>query len=639
MSASAITAQVKVNLQGYYRGQRLIGDTVVTMDRTPQRVLTSFAPPDNAGFAVRADPSFQGAIAIVLDYSGSMGARPDGSLDATKPDSKFQQMLQVLPKVLADIPPGTHLSIRLYGHLDLPVNPPGAPPNSAPEEQRLRFWTPLTQDERIIQEVIQSGPKKKDQLDNVMKKLTALLPRYYTPLVHSMKEAKANDFPKGFTGPRTLLVLTDGADTWYGLNDPQRRSKREFEEAFQDSDITVQMVVFKANASEVKIANEQFGEVVRFSTPGSIEMAENAQALSDQLDAALRPKLRLVDANGQRVRGVPRYGLPANAADASLNSLHYVSGPIEPGLYNGYVFRNVQPIGFDKGDRLLVRLFKADNGIGFERDLLAKDKLWQDRTKAEGGWVLGVPQVRDELTMQGRKLRLMTTVESTVGLAPKDGVLKQTWPRSVWWEVAPAVEGGPRPGTLHVSPLYGYPAPAWELLVDQWADPADPQQRRARVNVWCQADVPPVVTRVKVEPGGPPQDVDLDDGQKVSVAAAVEKHALFTGVGSRDGQLPAIDCLAVRVRHALKDRPVQVQLVAVPGVAKPAEEHRYYGSVNYTALFGPVTADQIRGKTVELEFVSVAKLKSGATPISFDPPPPRRGEERPRSFDLKTGER
>src|SRR5262249_25627795 len=147
-----------------------------------------------------------------------------------------------------------------------------------------RFWTPNTPTEQVFSETW--GPKGSVKLMTELKKYS---PEGYTPLVHSMIKAKANDFPKPFVGPRTLLVLTDGADTWYG-SDPTKQAKREFEEAFRDSDVSVRVIVFKATAGEERIAQEQFREVVNFPLPGTIELANNAVALTDVLRAALRPK-------------------------------------------------------------------------------------------------------------------------------------------------------------------------------------------------------------------------------------------------------------------------------------------------------------------------------------------------------------
>jgi hypothetical protein len=82
-----------------------------------------------------------------------------------------------------------------------------------------------------------------------------------------------------------------------------------------------------------------------------------------------------------------------------------------------------------------------------------------------------------------------------------------------------------------------------------------------------------------------------------------------------------------------------VQLGDLPGVPKPAEEHRYYGVLNYTALFGQLTADKIPDKGVDLDIISVDALKDAATRITFDLPAPSRNQQRPQPLRLEGEDR
>src|SRR5439155_17292363 len=66
LSANSVPP-LKVTLEGYYRGQRPPGETLVALERTPVRILAQVATPTSAGFAVRADKRFRGAEALVLD--------------------------------------------------------------------------------------------------------------------------------------------------------------------------------------------------------------------------------------------------------------------------------------------------------------------------------------------------------------------------------------------------------------------------------------------------------------------------------------------------------------------------------------------------------------------------------------------
>jgi hypothetical protein len=553
--------------------------------------------------------------------------------DWTKPDSKIKQALRVLPRVLADLPPGTPLSVRVFGHRRPPPLPAGLD-----ENQAYALEAKNTPRERIFEGPVTWGPKNTARLDQLMDQLNAFMPQGGTPLVQSMIEAQKNDFPADFRGPRTLLVLTDGMDTWYGKTDAQDRAKRDFENAFREADVTVQMVLFRAG-DEGPVALRQFGDVVNFRMPGFVDLANDPAALAQKLNAALLPKLRVLTPEGEPAEGVKPTGLPANRADAPLEGLR-AYGPLKPQLYQGVMYGTRQLLRLDRGDRLLIKLHNAGDGVRFERGLFADElaeRLREGRRKDQGAWVLGVPQVLNDETRQGRLLRLLTTLETTRGKVPgRDGVLQQTPPGSVWWDLAPAGEAV-KTGPLRVNRVYGYPAPAWEMTVDDW--PADPEPRKASLKVWCAADLPPVARRLTVTPTrdpGPEQDVELEDGSKVWLSVALEAHPLRTQADMIEP--PSVPCLVVRARFAA-DRPVQVQLGDLVGVPPPTgQEHRYYGSVNYTALFGSLTPDQVAGKRIPLEVVSVPRLKAGATEIGQELPTPRPNDPRPQPLKL-IGER
>ncbi len=624
---TARTADQAVGLRGYYRGQWLRGETLVQLDRAPVRTLVWTEPAADAGFAVRADDNLNlGAIAIVLDYSGSMAQKTDGNFDWTAPTSKFRQAQGVLEKVLRGLPQGTPISIRLFGH----EAPPGsANPNPQAREVEETRATPSRQ---LYKGQVTWSQDNPAPLKELTKRLSGIQPKYGTPLIESMRQAKAQDFPPNFTGPRTLLVLTDGADTSHLPAVRVQEVRKEFEAAFGESDISVQLVLFRVDPQEVADARQQFERVGLFRTPGRLWETNDPNVLAENLEMALRPKMRLLH-NGVPVEGVPRAGLAANRAGDPLHRLR-PSGPVTPGLYEGLVFDSPQKVRLDRGDRLLVHLSSGADGVRFGRDLLAQE-FPQARRKEEGDWVLGVPQNMNDETREDRLLRLMATLESKRGLWPgREGVLQQVRPRSVWWEVTPGGKEGAAVGPQRIANLFGFPAPAWEVVVEHW--PADPEPRPVQLKVWCAEEPPPVGKRVPVTPGDsavtlPPIDLD---GERVEVSVSLEPQPLRR---TADLTEPSpVPCLVVRVQHA-PDRPVLVSLGDFPTAR---QEHRYYGKENYTAMFGPVTRDQLAGRAVQLELTSVTKLKAACTAIAIELPPPRRGEIRLQPLDLApVGER
>ena len=81
---SPIVEQTSLTLRGYYRGQRLAEPTPVDLFPLADNIRAELPLPRMGSVAVRAPAAVQqrfgagnGAVAIVLDCSGSMGVQPD----------------------------------------------------------------------------------------------------------------------------------------------------------------------------------------------------------------------------------------------------------------------------------------------------------------------------------------------------------------------------------------------------------------------------------------------------------------------------------------------------------------------------------------------------------------------------------
>src|SRR5262249_33737042 len=110
---------VTVLYRGYYRGQVPECGVKVDLKAMPDLIVTRPPPPEGAAIAVRADNDLnRGAIAIVLDCSGSMGG-PLNANDLEKgkalPDNaRIKLAIRALEETLNLVPEGTQISIRVF---------------------------------------------------------------------------------------------------------------------------------------------------------------------------------------------------------------------------------------------------------------------------------------------------------------------------------------------------------------------------------------------------------------------------------------------------------------------------------------------------------------------------------------------
>jgi hypothetical protein len=619
--------------------QRAQPAPALTIPGTPDVVLVHVLPPLPAGFAVRADddpdqrpgapvgsaPSVGlGAVAIVLDYSGSMRATDSGRDNWQAPDSKIRQALTVLKSVLGTLPRGTPVSIRIFGH-----KKPAVASNNPDPEVKEAEDTRATPSERVFRGRVTWSRENPAPLQGLMDKLSAYHPQWGTPLLDSMVAAKAEDFPSGFQGARTLVVLTDGADTSYPRATRVEAVSRRLKEEFADGDVSIQMILFRVDQQEEGDARNQFTGLAQLRPPGRLRVAKTVATLAADFDEALRPKLRLLD-GGEPVPGVPPDGLPANRARDGLYDLRF-SGPVEPRLYTAQVFNSRQRLWLDRGDRLLVRLRGGGDAVQFERGLLA-DEFPTATTKAVGAWRLTVLSNQSVSNRPGPALRVLAALETTDGRVPgRGGVLQQTRPAFVWWEVGPVGANPQPPGALRVCPASGYPAAAWELTLDDW--PAD---RPGHLRVWCGTDPPPVVRRLPLDParladGGFRQAVEADDGRPAEVSVTHEERPLRTDPDRPESR--TAPCLVVHVKYP----PGQPLLARLIGFGTAGQEHRFYQAAGaYVGLFGPVPKDHPRGSGMHLELLSVRQFTGHSTAIALDLPPPR---AQPQPPPLRLGSR
>ena len=163
-------------MRGLFRGQRFAVETAIDLHLLPEQVVGRHPVPPGASLSVRAQDGVldrlgtsSGAIAIVLDCSGSMGPAAG---QAWGPTTKYREATQALRQVLQGLTKGTVVSVWVFG-------------------QAVGFEKTVKDAERTInriQEPIAWDPGDPGQLKRLMDRVEypALEPWNESPIVRTM---------------------------------------------------------------------------------------------------------------------------------------------------------------------------------------------------------------------------------------------------------------------------------------------------------------------------------------------------------------------------------------------------------------------------------------------------------------------
>ena len=115
----ATTREATSTARGLFRGQRFALTTRIDLQRTPKVVAARQPRPATARVSVRAEDTVfersglsRGAVAIVLDASGSMGPPEGKAYDGT---TRYATATRALEQVLREMPAGTTVSLYVFG--------------------------------------------------------------------------------------------------------------------------------------------------------------------------------------------------------------------------------------------------------------------------------------------------------------------------------------------------------------------------------------------------------------------------------------------------------------------------------------------------------------------------------------------
>jgi hypothetical protein len=608
-----------VRWHGLYRGQHLDVQTPVRLHPVAEVTRVDQPPPADAALALRATRSAvgqhgkaRGAIAIVLDCSGSMGPPPGQPMtDATR----FRRVTGVLEKVLEEIPQGTVVSLWTFGQAE------GALRSVRDAERTVK---------RLQDPVTLTG--EEGQIAGITAKVAELVPWNESPILRTILRARED--VADAEGTKTILVLTDGNDNRFASDreiNPRGEGLSEvLQREFKGSGISVNVVGFEIESKEEEKTREQFGVVRDMDPPGLYVNVKDLASLGPRLLDALRPKLRY---RIVRADTVPVDGLQGVAQDAGVEGgtdawLRFppsaVPGTYQVELSSGAV--GTQRVALSGGDRLLLNLFSAGRELALERSLFSEEPGLSLRpSRLRRGWRAAVLQ--NQRVASG--LQMLATLEKKPDR--RESVLKVQRPLYAWAELK-LPDGVTGAFAVRWGRQEGYPAEAWGFDVPAWPkDPATGAPARPVLDLWWTPDRPPepaAVLRRDIDLrtlGDLDKEVRADGSSVRLLSVAVEQHWVQTSPETVQGKPAGLQqrwCLAVRVSHH-EGWPVWVEPEGLTDLA--GQEHRFYARAGkYVGLFWfgeAVTEEQVR-EHVEttlagLKFFTVGQFRREAEARGF----------------------
>jgi hypothetical protein len=575
-----------ITLHGRYRGEVLAQATPINLYSVPDVIATHVDPDTPAAIAARIDDKFQsqGGIVIVLDYTGSM-------------ERKIKQVTKAVKEVLEKIPRGTRVSIWLFGRKQGPGN------TDSSEE--------LTKVEPITKSPIR-WEQNRFQIDNIMQELEASEPMNYSPVIEAM--ARASEDLHNVRGVKNLLVLTDGADNLFTRKErPESRelhrrhstddAAKFLKAEFADTDIFINVVLYKTEAGEQAEARHQFAVVEKLPLLGKVIEEKDADKLADTMQRLLRPKLRLLRDDGSRPKDFPEDGLFASFPEET--DLYW-----SPGLDPGITYRASLPplkpqnVQLDPGDRLELIATHREGQLGWERGVFGElfftdKKLSSENRQAYSqnrDWLMALLQ--NQLKPNDRSLELMTTIEDAAHRAPSEGTVSQRKPKFIYFEL----EGAEKPVVLRYNNLADYPGPAWGLNVDSPSELSYDPGRAPVLRAFWGDRLPETIASFTRENSKPLAKDFKGLLQGVTLEASVEKYDVQPGVTE--------SCLVVRARRS-DGKPIMVR---VPELKPRGQQHcLYLKAGEYTGRFWPVNETQAENAKYSIEVFSVDDFKRAAS--------------------------
>ncbi len=559
-----------LTVAGFFRGRTLDASTPVDFYAVPDRAAVSVPLPQTVGLAVRADVRAMkrygfgtGAVAIVLDCSGSMGRDPKdpASIDL------YAEALDALAKLLKGLPPGTTVTVWTFGQKTRGIKAP---------EETIRELLPPT--------VLPLDAKR--LVEDVLKQVREMEPWHESPIVRAVVRAK--DRIKDAKVPfKAVVLISDAVDNRFATDPDYGGKMRSVADVlraeFPPSEVALTGVVVGDKQPE----QAAFKGAEKFNPVGKFVKPKDVDVLIAWLRTGLNPRVRFT------LKPLTSDAPPPDALMAgTAESDNWYAGRLAPGAYRLRVVGDAtlaSDIRLSPGDRLLLDLTENRGVLSLQRHWYADTAPAVAKAGApEAAWRMALVQ---NWAKSGR-LELFTAID---GNPAEVNRLSPTRIGDVWFEVTPSVPQ-PEPVALRWRAEGGFPAPCWSLASPGWPTfPGTAAYAAPRLSAWWSPDPFPAAAERTALDGG---SLTVAGNAVALDAATLEEHEVEVSPGERQRRT----CLVVRLTHA-NAAPVFVRPL---GVAPTAREVRVYKAANKTTClfwWPGLDAAAVKAKVTGFEFV------------------------------------
>lgn len=590
-----------IALGAYFRGRRVERSVPIEVYLRPEILARTALRPRDAHLVTVASHELQhrygegqGAIAIVLDCSGSMGSKPGQPFT---PQTRYAQATAALDNVVRGIPPGTQVSVWLFGQAQGPQKTVAEAEKTIRCVRKLAPWTPQDAD-ALLKQV--THPKVE--------------PWNESAVVSAILAAKQElTQTKGF---KTMVVLTDGIDNRFEHNqqaNPQHLDvATALADAFRNTGIVLSVVGFQIASHEDQLAHDQFSVIESFNPPGRFYNVDESSELVAALAAAFDQRLRywVQDYDRRLVSGVPASGLPINPLGQALDS-PLVTLP--PGEFTARLWaRSPQgkPIIAVGGDLLAANVVEQDGALTMMRLPILKQFFADQPTRTAEDWRVALlnPQ-RGAPPTPGVRVAIELQPD------PREVELAVPTPRDLWWELTQA--DGTLVSSFTSDRIFDRAPPQWELRLPTTTP------RDLTLTGWWLAEnpVPAVIT---LTAGRDFKSLSELAGRTFEIAGETitieDVRIQQRDVPGSDGSEAPQQCLLA----TLQSPSQQTYLLRLQDGVERGHEHRCYPSIGrYIGVYWPCDEQSLLANACRLEIISLSMLKELAaqqgTKAVFEP--------------------